>query len=169
MSTSVPRAWLAWSSITAAVIGCQALITSGAPQQRLVVMLPSGAEDAPLRQRFLQGFSIGATSVSACGQSMPPVHWQNLRPDDSPLARLPRSSGLQLVVAPPSADVRAFAALSRQQQLTVLFPFQRGRRTKRSATWTAANGSGRWCRRFGMTSGPRLKPPSMPVGAARWW
>ena len=57
---------------------------------------------------------------------MPPVHWQNLRPDDSPLARLPRSSSLQLVVAPPSADVRAFAALSRQQQLSVLFPFQRG-------------------------------------------
>ena len=126
MSTSVPRTWLAWSSITAAVIGCQALITSGAPQQRLVVMLPSGAEDAPLRQRFLQGFSIGATSVKACGQSMPPVDWQNLRPDDSPLARLPRSSSLQLVVAPPSADVRAFAALSRQQQLSVLFPFQRG-------------------------------------------
>ena len=57
---------------------------------------------------------------------MPPVHWQNLRPNNSPLALLPRFSSLQLVVAPPSADVQAFAALSRQLQLSVLFPFQRG-------------------------------------------
>ena len=36
------------------------------------------------------------------------------------------STGLKLLVAPPSADLRAFAALADERDLTVLLPYQRG-------------------------------------------
>ena len=36
------------------------------------------------------------------------------------------SIDLKLLVAPPSADLRAFAALAHERALTVLLPYQRG-------------------------------------------
>ena len=58
MSSSAPRSWFACSYVVAAAIGCQAMVSSALPRQRVVVMLPSTSADATLRDRFLQGLSL---------------------------------------------------------------------------------------------------------------
>ena len=118
--------WLAWTCLAAVVIGCQALVSSAIPRQRVVVMLPSSPDDSVLRDRFLQGFAIGEGSVRACGYPLPTVRWMSLRPDQSPLEQLTHHSDQHLVVAPPSADLRAFSALSKHHGISVLLPYQRG-------------------------------------------
>ena len=50
----------------------------------------------------------------------------SLRPDQSPLEQLPNHADQYLVVAPPSADLRAFSALSEHHGISVLLPYQRG-------------------------------------------
>ena len=112
MSSSAPRSWFACSCVVAAAIGCQAMVSSALPRQRLVVMLPSSSGDATLRDRFLQGYAVGEATVRACDHPVPAVRWIALRPDQSPLEQLPRVSDQHLVVAPPSADLRAFNDLS---------------------------------------------------------
>ena len=126
MSSSAARPWLAWSCLAAVVIGCQALVSAALPRQRVVVMLPSSPDDSGLRDRFLQGFAIGEASVRACGHPLPTVRWVSLRPDQSPLEQLTHHSDQHLVVAPPSADLRAFSALSQHHGISVLLPYQRG-------------------------------------------
>lgn len=126
MSKSALLPWLAWSCLAAVVIGCQALVSSAIPRQRVVVMLPSSPDDSVLRDRFLQGFAIGEGSVRACGYPLPTVRWMSLRPDQSPLEKLTHHSDQHLVVAPPSADLRAFSALSKHHGISVLLPYQRG-------------------------------------------
>ena len=126
MSSSAPRSWFACSCVVAAAIGCQAMVSSALPRQRVVVMLPSTSADATLRDRFLQGYAVGEATVRACGHPVPPVRWIALRPDQSPLEQLPRHRDQHLVVAPPSADLRAFNDLSQQHGLSVLLPYQRG-------------------------------------------
>ena len=126
MSRSAPRPWLSWTCLAAVVIGCQALVSSAIPRQRIVVMLPSAPGDATLRNRFLQGFSIGEATVRACGHPLPAVRWVSLRPDQSPLEHLPHRGDHHIVVAPPSADLRAFSALTQHLGISVLLPYQRG-------------------------------------------
>ena len=126
MSSSAARPSLAWSCCVAALIGCQALVSSSLPRQRVVVMLPAAPDDATLRDRFLQGYTVGEATVRACGHPLPTVRWMALRPDQSPLEQLPRHSDQHLVVAPPSADLRAFGELSQEHGLSVLLPYQRG-------------------------------------------
>ena len=91
-----------------------------------MVMLPSDAADTAVKDRFLRGYSIGVSSVEACQVPMPSVAWTSIASRQSPQQLLGTDSGLQLLVAPPSADLRAFADLSRQQDLTVVLPYQRG-------------------------------------------
>jgi neutral amino acid transport system substrate-binding protein len=126
MSSSAQCSRLSWSCVVAAAIGCQALVSSALPRQRVVVMLPSASADATLRDRFLQGYAVGEATVRACGHPVPMVRWMALQPDQSPLEQLPRHSDQHLVVAPPSADLRAFSDLSQQNGLSVLLPCQRG-------------------------------------------
>ena len=102
------------------------MVASGLNRPRLAVLLPMGHRDAALRQDFLQGFRLGQSSVEACGESFPPVAWHGLNSGEAPEAQLMPSSELKLLVAPPSADLRTFAALAVERDLTVLLPFQRG-------------------------------------------
>ena len=118
--------WLSWCVVAATLIGCQSLVTTGLSRPRLAVLLPMGHRDAGLRQDFLQGFRLGKTSVEACGEPFPLVSWQGINPGEAPDAQLMPSRELKLLVAPPSADLRAFAALAAERDLTVLLPFQRG-------------------------------------------
>ena len=126
MRSTLSRSLQAWTVLAAVLFGCQCLIGSAVPQRKLMVVLPSDAEDAALRNRFLQGYAVGGSSVEDCGVSMPAVRWHGLKGEESPVQQLSRISNLQLVVAPPSADVESFAALSRQKQWTVVLPYQRG-------------------------------------------
>ena len=118
--------WLSWSFIAATLIGCQALVTSGLIRPRMVVMLPAGRGDAVSNEDFLRGFRVGQASVEACGDVFPEVAWQGLAPGDSSKLQLMSSQETTVVVAPPAADLRAFAELAADQDLTVLLPFQRG-------------------------------------------
>ena len=120
------RPMLAWFAVAASLIGCQALVASGLNQPRITVMLPFGPGDDRLRQQFLRGFTVGEESVKACGSSFPRASWLGLPPDASPEAALQRMPDQQLVVAPPTADVRAFDRLAVARKLSVLLPFQRG-------------------------------------------
>ena len=126
MLLTASRRWLAWATLAAVTIGCQALTASATSRHRLMVMLPSDAADSALRDRFLRGYSIGASSVETCDARMPSVAWQHIASQPSLRTLLRQTGGLQLLVAPPSADLRAFAALSRQRDLTVVLPYQRG-------------------------------------------
>ena len=108
------------------MLGCQAITASTTSRPRLMVMLPSDPMDAAVRDRFLRGFATGAHSVAACDAPMPAVRWQDIAPRQSPLQLISPSSGIQLLVAPPSADLRAFAGVSRQRDLPILLPYQRG-------------------------------------------
>ena len=127
-----PMAWLhskpllAWMAVAASLIGCQALVASGLNQPRITVMLPFGPGDDRLRQQFLRGFTVGEETVKACGSSLPRTSWFGLSPDASPVAALARMPDQQLVVAPPTADLRAFDRLAVDRKLSVLLPFQRG-------------------------------------------
>ncbi len=127
-----PMAWLhskpllAWMAVAASLIGCQALVASGLNQPIITVMLPFGPGDDRLRQQFLRGFTVGEETVKACGSSLPRTSWFGLSPDASPLAALARMPDQQLVVAPPTADLRAFDRLAVDRKLSVLLPFQRG-------------------------------------------
>ena len=118
--------WLSWCVVAATLIGCQSIVASGLNRPRLAVLLPMGHRDAHVRQDFLQGFSLGQSSVEACGESFPLVAWHGLNSGEEPDAQLMPSRELKLLVAPPSADLRAFAALAVERDLTVLLPFQRG-------------------------------------------
>ena len=127
-----PMAWLhskpllAWMAVAASLIGCQALVASGLNQPRITVMLPFGPGDDRLRQQFLRGFTVGEETVKACGSSLPRTSWFGLSPEASPVAALARMPDQQLVVAPPTADLRAFDRLAVDRKLSVLLPFQRG-------------------------------------------
>ena len=85
-----------------------------------------GAPHAELRHNFLQGFRLGQASVEACGEPFPQVAWHGTNSGDAPDPQLMPSTELKLVVAPPSADLRAFAAFADERDLTVLLPYQRG-------------------------------------------
>ena len=52
--------------------------------------------------------------------------WHGINFGDGPDPQLMSSIELKLVVAPPSADLRAFAAFATERDLTVLLPYQRG-------------------------------------------
>ena len=118
--------WLSWFVVGATVVGCQALAASSIDHPRLAVMLPQGWRDAPMRDEFLRGFRVGEVTVEACGESLPRLAWQGLSPGQSPGPGLDRYQDLSLVVAPPSADLRMFASLAEERDLSVLLPFQRG-------------------------------------------
>ena len=126
MILSASRRWLAWATLAAVTLGCQGLTASATSRHRLMVMLPSDAADSAVRDRFLRGYSIGASSVESCGARMPSVAWQHIASNQVPQTLLRQADGLQLLVAPPSADLRAFAALSTKHDLTVVLPYQRG-------------------------------------------
>ena len=126
MLLSATRRWLAMATLAAVTLGCQGLTASAISRHRLMVMLPSDAADTAVKDRFLRGYSIGVSSVEACKVPMPSVAWTSIASRQSPQQLLGTDSGLQLLVAPPSADLRAFADLSRQQDLTVVLPYQRG-------------------------------------------
>ena len=102
------------------------MVASGLSRPRLAVLLPMGHGDAEVRQDFLQGFRLGRSSVEACGESFPVVSWHGINSGEVPERQLMPSRELKLLVAPPSADLRAFAALAAERDLTVLLPFQRG-------------------------------------------
>ena len=102
------------------------MVASGLTRPRLAVMLPMGHRDADLRQDFLQGFRLGQSSVEACGEPFPLVAWHGLKTGEAPDEQLMPSSELKLLVAPPSADLRDFAALAVERNLTVVLPYQRG-------------------------------------------
>ena len=102
------------------------MVASGWSRPRLAVLLPMGHGDAEVRQDFLQGFRLGRSSVEACGESFPVVAWHGINSGEEPGRQLMPSHDLKLLVAPPSADLRAFAALAAERDLTVLLPFQRG-------------------------------------------
>ena len=118
--------WLSWCVVAATLIGCQSIVASGVSRPRLAVLLPMGRRDAELRHNFLQGFRLGQASVEACGEPFPQVAWHGTNSGDAPDPQLMPSSDLTLLVAPPSADLRAFAAFADERDLTVLLPYQRG-------------------------------------------
>ena len=118
--------WLSWCVVAATLIGCQSIVASGVSRPRLAVLLPMGHRDAELRHNFLQGFRLGQASVEACGEPFPQVAWHGTNSGDAPDPRLMPSTELKLLVAPPSADLRAFAAFADEPDLTVLLPYQRG-------------------------------------------
>ena len=118
--------WLSWCVVAATLIGCQSIVASGVSRPRLAVMLPMGRRDAELRQDFLQGFRLGQSSVEACGETFPLVAWHGINDGDATDPQWMPSIELKLLVAPPSADLRAFAALAAERDLTVLLPYQRG-------------------------------------------
>ncbi|WP_071840253.1 hypothetical protein [Synechococcus sp. KORDI-52] len=118
--------WLSWCVVAATLIGCQSMVASGLHRPRLAVLLPMGQRDAEVRQDFLQGFRLGQASVEACGEPFPPVTWHGMNASDAPSWQLMPSVELKVLVAPPSADLRAFAALALERDLTVLLPYQRG-------------------------------------------
>jgi len=102
------------------------MVASGVSRPRLAVLLPMGQRDDQVRQDFLQGFRLGQSSVEACGEPFPLVAWHGINSGDTPDPQLMPSIELKLLVAPPSADLRAFAALAAERDLTVLLPYQRG-------------------------------------------
>ena len=118
--------WLSWSVVAATLIGCQSIVASGVSRPRLAVLLPMGHSDAELRHNFLQGFRLGQASVEACGEPFPQVAWYGTNSGDAPDPQLMPSMELKLLVAPPSADLRAYAAVADERDLTVLLPYQRG-------------------------------------------
>ena len=85
-----------------------------------------GHRDAELRHNFLQGFRLGQASVEACGEPFPQVAWHGTNSGDAPDQQLMPSTELKLLVAPPSADLRAFAAFADERDLTVLLSYQCG-------------------------------------------
>ena len=102
------------------------MVASAVHRPRLAVLLPMGQRDANVRHDFLQGFRLGQASVEACGEPFPPVAWHGINAGDGPDLQMMSAIELKLLVAPPSADLRAFAALAAEQDLTVLLPYQRG-------------------------------------------
>ena len=102
------------------------MVASGVHRPRLAVLLPMGLRDAEVRQDFLQGFGLGRASVEVCGEPFPPVAWHGVNAGDALASQWRPSIELKLLVAPPSADLRAFAALAAERDLTVLLPYQRG-------------------------------------------
>ena len=64
--------------------------------------------------------------MEACGEPFPQVAWHWTNSGDAPDPQLMPSIDLKLLVAPPSADLRAFAALADERDLTMLLPYQRG-------------------------------------------
>ena len=102
------------------------MVASGVHRPRLAVLLPMGQNDGNVRQDFLQGFRFGQASVEACGEPFPPVAWHGINSGNGPDPQVISSVDLKLLVAPPAADLRAFAALAAERDLTVLLPYQRG-------------------------------------------
>ena len=102
------------------------MVASGVSRPRLAVLLPMGQRNDQVRQDFLQGFRLGQSSVEACGEPFPLVAWHGINSGDGPDPQLMSSIELKLVVAPPSADLRSFAAFAAERDLTVLLPYQRG-------------------------------------------
>jgi len=101
MLLTASRRSLAWATLAAVTIGCQAITASAMSRHRLMVMLPSDAADSALRDRFLRGYSIGASSVETCDARMPSVAWQDIASQPSLRTLLRQTGGLQLLVAPP--------------------------------------------------------------------
>ena len=118
--------WLSWCVVAATLIGCQSIVASGVSRPRLAVLLPMGHRDAELRHNFLQGFRLGQASVEACGEPFPQVAWHGTNSGDAPDPQLMPSMELNLLVAPPSADLRSYAAVADERDLIVLLPYQRG-------------------------------------------
>ncbi len=118
--------WLSWCVVAATPIGCQSIVASGVSRPRLAVLLPMGHRDAELRQNFFQGFRLGQASVEACGEPFPQVAWHGTNSGDASDQQLMPLTQLKLLLAPPSADLRAFAAFADERDLTVLLPYQRG-------------------------------------------
>ena len=90
------RRWLALVMLVAVIIGCQGLTASATSRHRLMVMLPSDAGDSAVRDRFLRGYSIGASSVESCSARMPSVAWQPIASNQAPRTLLRQADGLQL-------------------------------------------------------------------------
>ena len=76
-----------------------------------------GHRDAELRHNFLKGFRLGQASVEACGEPFPQVAWHGTISGDAPDPQLMPSTELKLLVAPPSADLRAFDQRRRGERL----------------------------------------------------
>ena len=98
----------------------------GCPMQkaRIVVMLSDAPSKQPERRQFLRGFAIGEESLRRCGAEMASVQWTNLSDDQVPAAAIRRNRELQVVVAPPAADLRAFDQLAADYQIPVVLPYQ---------------------------------------------
>ena len=100
----------------------------GCPMQkaRIVVMLSDAPSKQPVRRQFLRGFAIGEESVRRCGAEMASVQWTNLSDDQVPATAIRSNGELQVLVAPPAADLRAFDQLAADYQIPVVLPYQRG-------------------------------------------
>ena len=122
-----PRRLWVLLGLAATFIGCQTLLGSAQPGPRFAVLLSDAPSQKAVRQQFLRGFAVGEDSVRRCGVEMPAVAWLDLPDDQSPVARLQGHSAVQMVVAPPATDLRAFDQLADQHQVDVLLPYQRGR------------------------------------------
>ncbi|MGB1416566.1 MAG: amino acid ABC transporter substrate-binding protein [Synechococcus sp.] len=120
------KRWLALLGLAGVVIGCQALLGSALPKARFVVLLSDAPTERRVHRQFSRGFALGEESVRRCGAEMPPVNWIDLPDDQPPTVALRSHRTVQVVVAPPAADLRAFDQLAGERQLTVVLPYQRG-------------------------------------------
>lgn len=102
-----------------------------------------GHRDAELWNNFLGGFRLGQASVEVFGEPFPQVAWYGSNSGDVPDPQLMPSMELKLLVAPPSADLRAYAAMADERDLTVLLPCQRGQSLDTLRGLEVVNGSGR--------------------------
>ena len=125
--------------LAATFIGCQTLL--GSHSRALLCVLLSDAPSQAVRQQFLRGFAVGEDSVRRCGVEMPAVAWL------ISLSRL-RSHGcraiaVQMVVAPPATDLRAFDQLADQHQVDVLLLISAVDPWRRCGPSTIGTASGR--------------------------
>ena len=121
------KPWLVLLGLVGAVFGVQSLVGRALPKARMVVMLSDAPSETQVRRQFLRGFAVGEESVRRCGAEMPSVHWTDLSDDQAPAAALRgHADQLQVVVAPPAADLRAFDQLAAEYQVPVVLPYQRG-------------------------------------------
>ena len=121
-----PKPRLALLGLVGIVLSSQVLMGCPMQKARIVVMLSDAPSKQPVRGQFLRGFAIGEESLRRCGAEMASVQWTNLSDDQVPAAAIRSNGELQVVVAPPAADLRAFDQLAADYQIPVVLPYQRG-------------------------------------------
>jgi len=125
--------------LAASLIGVQSLGASSAIGGQVLMLLPADGQVASVGDGLRRGYGLAMAEARACGVIPPSLELGWLPTGEDPRPFLLGRTIPRLLIAPPAVSLLPYGLLAQQQNISVLFPLQRGSSLQRLPSQAGAD------------------------------